>query len=100
VADVRDPQEAVLAEIVLERMAQDAEHGGPAADDEHDCNEWLVIALRHLGLAANDEAAVDPGRFRRQMIRVSAVALAAVESFDRKAAAPKVAGTFTPGSGF
>jgi hypothetical protein len=93
-----DPQEAVLAEIVLERLEQDAQWGGPGHDDQHDVNCWIAILARHVGLAANDEAATDLARFRRQMVRVAAVAVAAVESLDRKAA--RVAGAHTPGSGF
>lgn len=97
-------QQAIIAEIVLERIQQDAEHGGPEKDDQHSENDWLAILMRHVGLAASDEAKIDLARFRRQMIRVSALALAAVESIDRKAGKTttleKTAGQYTPGSGF
>jgi len=93
-------RQLILSEIEAERQAQDREHGGPAHDDTHTCNDWLAILVRHLGLAGSDEAVIDPVRFRRQMIRVGALAVAIVESFDRKAGQPKVAGDYTPGSGF
>lgn len=98
-------QESVLAEVVAERQEQDRLWGGPNHDDGHDCNDWIAILVRHLGLAANDEGAECVQRFRRQMIRVAAVAVAVVESFDRKAALlvteeEKKIGTFAHGSGF
>lgn len=56
---------------------------------------WVGILVRHLGLAVDDGLPVGgstnahsicecPARYRRQMIRVAAVAVAAIESFDRK----------------
>ena len=89
----------VYDEVLAERCAQDAEHGGPETDDRHSLNDWIAIAARHLGLATNDKAVETPSRFRRQMIRLAALAVAAVESFDRK----RTAGPRTPeqlGKGF
>lgn len=74
----------ILAEVSKERDAQDAEHGGPEADDKHSEAEWAVIMARHFGLAFGDRAEIDPLRFRRQMVRVAALAVAVLESFDRK----------------
>lgn len=96
---VQTERELVFDEIIRERMSQDAEHGGPPHDDSLSENEWIAILARHVGLAAGDKAEVNAARFRRQMIRVAACAVAAVESFDRR----HTAGPKTPsqlGKGF
>lgn len=95
----------ILEEIDAERLAQDRQWGGPSHDDGHNCNDWIAIMVRHLGLAASDEGAECGERFRRQLIRMAALAIAATESFDRKVSAlaaelDKVAGKYQPGSGF
>ena len=84
-------KQSVLDEVSKERAIQDAQWGGAAHDDKHTEPEWIAILARHLGLAANDEAEEEPTRFRRQMVRLAAVAVAAVEAFDR-AKGSKVAG--------
>ena len=81
-------QQTVLAEIASERQLQDAKWGGPRWDDSHSVNDWIAITARHLGLAGNDGDSdlLDDDqvrRYRKQMLRVSALALAAVESIDR-----------------
>jgi len=48
----------------------------------------MAIVVRHLGLAGNDGDAMIPSgadlhRYRKQMVRVAALAVAAVESIDR-----------------
>lgn len=70
----------ILTEIREERMLQpwSAEH-----DDTLSACQWVAILSRCVGLAINDGALIDLPRFRRQMIRCAAAALAAVEAFDR-----------------
>lgn len=74
----------IFKEIENERIMQDSAHGGHTNDDQHTPNDWCAILVRHLGLACNDEGIHEAERYRRQMIRVAAVAVAAIESFDRK----------------
>jgi hypothetical protein len=88
---VNEAQHRIVAEVIGERERQDAQWGGPEHDDRHLANDWVAIIVRHLGLAADDAAATDPERFRRQLVRVAAVAVAALESFDRTRR-PKAAG--------
>jgi hypothetical protein len=81
-------QPSVIGEVVTERQRQDARWGGAYWDDSHSTNDWLAIMVRHLGLAGNDGDTMIPSgadmvRYRRQMIRVAALAVAAVESIDR-----------------
>ena len=96
-------REAILGQLSAERDAQDAKWGGPAHDDGHGPDAWVALLARHLGLAVNDGGAgYDPARYRRQLVRVAATAVAALEAFDRTTGvrAEKVAGTFTAGSGW
>lgn len=90
---------SILAEVSAERDRQDGMFGGAGHDDTHSATDWVSILVRHLGLAVDDGspagvclmtdhcAGADPVRYRRQMVRVAAIAVAAVETFDRKAAA-------------
>ena len=90
-------RKAVLQEIEAERQRQDALFGGPAHDDQHAMMDWVGILVRHLGLAVDDgmpsggatnghTACSNPARYRRQLVRVAAVSVAAIEAFDRKVA--------------
>lgn len=75
---------AIFDQLTLEREAQDIEWGGPAHDDKHSVDDWGVILLRHLGLAMNKSTGGPPSIvYRRQLIRVAAVCVAAIESYDR-----------------
>jgi len=75
-------QTAIIDEIMTERQRQmdlyTSKH-----DDSHSPIDWIAILICHLGAACADEARIDADRFRKQMTRVAAVALAAIESFDR-----------------
>lgn len=73
----------IFAEIETERQCQDVKHGGSEIDDGHTGNDWIAIIVRHLGLAANDKAAFELVRYRKQLIRVAATCFAAVEALDR-----------------
>lgn len=93
------PRAGILGEVSIERDRQDSLFGGADWDDQHSATDWVSIIVRHLGLAVDDGspagvclltdhcAGSDPVRYRRQMIRVAAIAVASVETFDRKAAA-------------
>lgn len=69
----------VLEEIAEERRRQDAKWGGIQHDENHSANDWIAYIAKHAGAAADGE---DPGRFRKQMIRVAALAVAAVQAHD------------------
>ena len=95
-------REGIYRDIETERLAQDSRWGGAARDDSHREEDWAALVARHLGLALGESAGVghDPARFRRQMVRVAALAVAAVESHDRRHGRGYVAGRHEPGSGF
>jgi hypothetical protein len=68
-------RDEIYKAIEEERIAQDREHGGPAHDDQHNHHDWIVFVTKHLGRC------VTGGRqqFVKQMVRVAALAVAAVE---------------------
>jgi hypothetical protein len=100
IADAQDSAlratDQVLKEVRAERARQFAEWGwhrpdgwdgdkvGHAHDDGHVPGDWTRFVVRHLGRAEQAIEGDEPGRWRDQMLRVAALAVAAVESHDRK----------------
>lgn len=79
---------SVLNEIQEERNRQDEKWGGAGHDDEHDHQDWLdFIAERRTELmrciTQEDDRAFNR-LYRRYMVEIAALAVAAVESHDRK----------------
>ncbi len=71
----------IFGEIREEREKQDEKWGGPSHDDGHTSHDWVAYVTRHLG-----KAVMWPWErevFRKQMVRVAALAVAAVEWCDR-----------------
>lgn len=73
----------IWLQIMHEREKQDAEWGGPDHDDEHTPLDWTSYIEKHAGKALSQH-------FRQQMIRVAALAVAAIESYDRKSGRSRV----------
>lgn len=73
----------IFAEIENERQTQDAQWGGPAHDDKHTSYDWIAYIVRHTGKAVFWPW--DAQGFRKQMVRVAALAVAAIEWVDRGA---------------
>lgn len=77
-------QQAAIDRIARERLLQDAKHGGPEHDDTHDPRDWmafLVVELAHAGDAFDKGF---PSQFQASMFQVAALAIAAIESTERK----------------
>ncbi len=72
----------VYEEIHDERVAQDNKWGGVAKDDRNTGNDWVAYIVKHAGRAV---VSWDRAVFRQQMIRVGALAVAAIEWCDRLA---------------
>lgn len=69
-------------EIIAERARQDARWGGPEHDDQHGLEDFVgFINARTSELARGFESAEVA---RKRMIQIAALAVAAVESMDRK----------------
>ncbi len=78
--------EGAYSAIEQERANQDGKWGGPKHDDHHDTLNWIAYIVKHTGKAviwnASEEYVLRV--FRIQMIRVGALAVAAIEWADRK----------------
>lgn len=71
-------RQRLYREVDNEREFQDRKYGGPNHDDELGIEDWVRIIVAHA------EKPLDaPEQFRRQMVRVAALAIAAVEVHDR-----------------
>lgn len=95
--DVAPTAEPAVADVLVERLKQVAKWGGYHADDRRDADGWLALTGGYLekalqaSVAARDatvygatEAASEAmDEYRRRLVQVAALALAAVESFDR-----------------
>ena len=83
--------EAILGpEVVAERNRQDAQWGGPSHDDEHDRAHWTEFMgkfLHRAFLATISDfgsSVADDEKFEANMLKVQALAIAAVRSSRRK----------------
>lgn len=83
-------QDQILEEIREEREHQDKKWGGPNHDDHHGPYSWASFIITYLGQAVSDTVneVGDSERalrsFRYNMVKVAALAVAAVEVVDRK----------------
>lgn len=87
-------KQAVLTDIIAERGRQDAQWGGPPHDDDHSPDEWLEF-IEHqvdaahalIGAGSEDENGEPNGdaRYRQRLVKIAALAVAAIESLDRLA---------------
>lgn len=71
----------VLREILAERLRQDVKWGGPAHDDEHTLHDWRAYINKQMSKMHgwNGQGA------RPYLVKIAALAVAAIESIDRKA---------------
>ena len=67
-------------DIREERAKQDQKWGGASHDDRHGVVDWVSYITHHAVSALAD---ANLFTFRRQMVRVAALAVAAIESADR-----------------
>ena len=74
---------SIYDEIREERVRQYFKWGGLENDDKNSSNDWLAYIVKHAGRGVMRPW--DLGLFRRQMIRVAALAVAAIEWCDRRA---------------
>lgn len=75
----------VLKEVALERGRQDGKWGGPNHDDQHSTAEFVQFIEDYAGWARQMAGMGSHDKARRRLIQVAALAVAAVESIDRKA---------------
>lgn len=75
----------ILLEVAEERARQDDKWG----QQDHDPNYWMVILMEEVGEAAHEICGktLNYTNYREEMVQVAAVAVAAIESFDRQVGA-------------
>lgn len=73
----------VLDEITAERARQDEQWGGPEHDDGHDCIDWCNWIDYQRQRAVGSALAGDRADWRERMVKIAALAVAAIESQDR-----------------
>lgn len=74
-------QEKIIEEMLAEREYQDNRWGGPGHDDRHGSHDWIAYLTKHIGKAVMWPW--DGPKFRIQMIKIGALAIAAAEWYDR-----------------
>lgn len=70
----------ILSEIQHERTKQDDKWG----EQNHNTNKWLVILGEEYGEVCKASLERDWLQYRKELIQVAAVAVAALESYDRQ----------------
>jgi hypothetical protein len=75
----------IFQAITTEREYQDQKWGGPQHDDTHSAHDWVTYIVKYLG-KWQAWPAFSMYDFRRSMVKVAALAVAAIEWADRRIA--------------
>ena len=70
----------ILGDVLHERESQHTKWG----QQDHDEDRWMVILMEEVGEAARAIFDENPDNYRKELMQVAAVAVAAIEAFDRK----------------
>jgi NTP pyrophosphatase (non-canonical NTP hydrolase) len=72
----------IIEEIIEERKNQEAKWG----EQNHSPDYWMVILMEEVGEACHEICGkfTDLQAYRKELVQVAAVAVAALESFDRQ----------------
>ena len=79
-------RESVLREVLSERQRQDTKWGGASNDDQWNPLDWHEMIADYNGWARRMACMGSHDKARNRYIQIAALAVAAVESIDRKAA--------------
>lgn len=75
---------SIFEDVEMERERQDKLWGGPTNDDQHNRRDWLDFILHQVNQAETAATEDDGGRYRKQLMQIAALAVAGIESYDRK----------------
>ncbi len=75
---------ATAAAIERERFRQNTQWGGPAHDDTHALGDWLEYITKQIAKAATALDKGDDHEAEQRLIKIAALAVAAIESTTRK----------------
>lgn len=76
-------QQDILNAIVKHRAEQDIEHGGPAHDDTHSRRDWADFLQNQVSKTHASHPATSVKNYRERLIKIAALAVAALESEER-----------------
>jgi hypothetical protein len=77
---ISSKQTAIFSEIASEREYQDSLWGGPESDDRNSQPQWSSYITEYANMSS---PRTKNRPFRERMLKVAALAVAAIESFDR-----------------
>lgn len=69
---------AILRRIIVERLDQDKKWGR----QDHDPDGWLIILMEEVGEASRGALEGDVVRYKKELVQVAAVAVAALEAVE------------------
>lgn len=81
------PTSGVLLELLDERKAQDRRFGGPSHDDEHELGDWLDFIRKQMQVGGRTNTFITASQrasYRAALVKAGALAIAALEAFDRR----------------
>lgn len=70
----------LAAEIAAERTRQELQHGGDDNDDNNSYHDWAKFISYQLDRGRYEQ----PSEMRERLVKVAALAVAAIESYDRR----------------
>lgn len=79
-------REQIFAEIDAEREYQEG-RWGTDFDDQNTPNDWVSYITRYLGNTCGFD--IDPAERRQQLVKVAALAVAAIETQERVGVVPR-----------
>ncbi|WP_237212988.1 hypothetical protein [Falsiroseomonas oryziterrae] len=89
--------QSVLAEVAAERTRQDAQWGGPPRDDALPVQAFVQLIGDYAGWARVKAREGSMVEARQRLVQAAALAVAAVESLDRRASGATEAVPSSPG---
>lgn len=76
----------VLGDVAIELFRQDCKWG----EQNHAPEKWITILTEEVGESAKAALEENPDEYRKELIQVAAVAVAAIECLDRQRATKKL----------
>jgi hypothetical protein len=76
--------DAAILDVIAERKRQDAKWGGPLSDDQRNHpSDWCRLIQDYAGWARTMASMDSSEKYRKRMVQIAALAVAAIESHDR-----------------
>lgn len=72
-----------ISDLIAERQRQNEKWGGPHHDDQHQPGFWTQLIQDYAGWARVMAGMDSPEKYRKRMVQVAALAVAAIEVLDR-----------------